>query len=145
MADVKEVLPGTWLARVLDLRGNLLGLAIATYTSDGGMIERVSGQVEGAIGAWEPVDDRDDAFRFVFYRYEHDLPGAPNPGDPNVINKLSATCQMTDSNKFACAITAEKLDKNGTLITAQSAAHFRLESERMKIEPAQFGLASLPS
>jgi hypothetical protein len=136
MVDIRRDLPGTWLGRVLDLKGNFAGLAIATYTSDGGMIERLAGQVEAAIGAWEPVDNDAGKFRFVFYRYEHDLPGTPNPGDPTVINRLSATCQMTERNKAECTVTAERLDKNGTLITTQSAVHFRLETERMKIEPA---------
>jgi hypothetical protein len=130
MAD--EV-PGTWLVNVTTTNGQPAARAIVTFTSDGGMVERVDNSVEALIGVWqaEHGHGHDGRFRFMGYRHH------PDPTTKN-INRLPGTCNLVAGDRFSGTVTVDRLDADGNLQPVQPTnwpLHLVLDATRMTVVP----------
>jgi hypothetical protein len=130
MAD--EV-PGIWLVNVTTTNGQPAGRAIVTFTSDGGMVERIDSGVEALIGVWqvEHGHGHDRRFRFMGYRHHSD------PTTKN-INRLRGTCNLTAGDRFSGTVTVDRLDADGNLQSVQPTnwpLHHVLDGTRMTVVP----------
>jgi hypothetical protein len=131
---MSDEVPGTWLVGVTRTSGQLAGRAIVTFTSDGGMVERVDNSVEALIGVWRAERDHHDRrFRFTGYRHH------PDPVATNAyINRLRGTCTITTGDRFSGTVTVDRLNTDGALQQVQPPdwpLHLVLDGMRMKVVP----------
>jgi hypothetical protein len=145
MANVKRDVPGTWLATVTR-NGAPVGRAVVTFTSDGGLVERFNGRIEGLVGAWDAgheVDDNEaghngkDEFRFMGYRYQHKLAASSSSivVTPDLTTRLRGTCHLTGQDSFSCTVTADSLDAAENVVASPPPLHLKLIGARMKVVP----------
>jgi hypothetical protein len=132
MAD--EV-PGTWLVNVATTNGQPVVRAIVTFTSDGGMVERIDNSVEALIGVWqaEHGHGHDRRFRFMGYRYHQD-----STTKNWSISRLRGTCNLTARDRFNGTVTVDSLGTDGTLLPVQPTnwpLHLVLDGSRMTVVP----------
>jgi hypothetical protein len=109
MAGSRHRVVGTWLVKVTrkDQPGSGPHPVVMAFTEDGCMVERASGFVESAVGAWEP-GDHENEFRFMFYRFFNSLKETTET-DPQqgsvpptfvAVQRVRSTNQLIGPNTF---------------------------------------------
>jgi hypothetical protein len=137
MADAKKLVPGTWFVTVTGPDGSTVH-TIMTFTSDEGMVERAEPRLEAAIGVWKP-GDKEDHFRFMFYRFVESLT-ITEPQDSiavsfAVIQRVRSTNRMSGDDVFEGTATVDFLDAAGAPITAMPPFHTKQRAVRLKLVP----------
>ncbi len=145
MAAVEKLVPGTWFLTVT-VEGFGVDRTIATFTSDGGVVERAEPTLAAAIGVWEPGDE-ENQFRFMLYRFLQNLtvtePQEEKTGEDEeqeVVNesfrsimRVRSTNRLTSNDTFRGTGTVDFLNAAGDPPTGPPAFHSTQTAKRLKL------------